>query len=214
MHSQLWYACTQRFIRRRYTRAPSAASATRGNSRQTDLKNSALQRIARFCHAPGPLSVTAKPRFECSGTVTACSSFPIPNRRIRLSIQLVLSLLGRIVGRRLVELAIERRAADFQPARDLGHLAAVMRDRKTDDFAFHLFERPHFAGAVSIGSVPPAGQRRDRYFVTRNDGRSGRMNAGSIDQRLAGRVTCRRHRLRLRWRRAGNPQRRAGRLRS
>src|ERR1700682_2801133 len=37
-----------------------------------------------------------------------------------------------IVGGSLIELAVKRRAADFQPARDLGHLPPVMRaDRKS-----------------------------------------------------------------------------------
>jgi hypothetical protein len=59
-----WYACTPRFKRRRYTPPRHAASASQGNSRQTDFKGSALQRIARFCHALLSLSVTAKPRFK------------------------------------------------------------------------------------------------------------------------------------------------------
>src|SRR5258707_6947829 len=46
---------------------PAAASATRGNSRQTDFKGPPLQRIARFCHAVFLLSVTGKQRSRCSG---------------------------------------------------------------------------------------------------------------------------------------------------
>ena len=53
--------------------------------------------------------------------------------------------LAIVVGG-LVKLAVERRAADFQPACDLGHLSAIMRDREADDLALQLFERPHFAG--------------------------------------------------------------------
>src|SRR5262249_36855371 len=45
----------------------------------------------------------------------------------------------------VVELAVKRRAADFQPARDLRHLAAIMCNRKADDFVLHLFQRTHVA---------------------------------------------------------------------
>ena len=60
------YACTQRFKRRRYMCPFHAASAMRDNSRQTDLKLPVCIRVARFCHAPRLLSVTAKPRFKSS----------------------------------------------------------------------------------------------------------------------------------------------------
>src|SRR6266436_1073319 len=46
-----------------------------GNSRQTDFKRSPFQRIARFCHAPCGLSVTAKQRFKCSGIADVLSLF-------------------------------------------------------------------------------------------------------------------------------------------
>jgi hypothetical protein len=49
---------------RRYTRPTNAASATQGKSRQTDFKAHAFHRIARFCHALFPLSVTGKQRFK------------------------------------------------------------------------------------------------------------------------------------------------------
>jgi len=62
------YACMQRFIRRRYMGLPAAASATRGNSRQTDFKGPPLQPIARFCHALFLLSVTGKQRSGCSAS--------------------------------------------------------------------------------------------------------------------------------------------------
>src|SRR5215212_5444751 len=58
------YACTLRFKRRRYICPSHAASAMRDNSRQTDLKPPVCIRVAWFCHAPRPLSVTAKPRFK------------------------------------------------------------------------------------------------------------------------------------------------------
>jgi hypothetical protein len=70
-----WHACTQRFTRRRYTRPIVAASATRGNSRQTDHKGTPSQWIARFCHALFILSVTAKQRFKCSGMADGCGIF-------------------------------------------------------------------------------------------------------------------------------------------
>src|SRR4051794_25761058 len=59
--------------------------------------------------------------------------------------------LARLVGSRnrvacgFIELAIESRTSDFQSPRHLGHLAAIMRDRETDDFGFHFFERAHLA---------------------------------------------------------------------
>jgi hypothetical protein len=40
-----------------------------GNSRQTDLELPVWFRVARFCHASRPLSVTGKPRFKGSGTI-------------------------------------------------------------------------------------------------------------------------------------------------
>ena len=47
-----WYACTQRFRRRRYMCPQDAASAIQGNSRQTDLEPATCIQVARFCHAP------------------------------------------------------------------------------------------------------------------------------------------------------------------
>jgi hypothetical protein len=61
---QIWHACTQRLLRRRYMRPDHAASAMRGYSRQTDFTLPALRRVARFCHARDPLSVTGKQRFK------------------------------------------------------------------------------------------------------------------------------------------------------
>src|SRR3982074_2170777 len=55
-------------IYRRYTGPIHAASATRGNSRQTDFKGRPLQRNVRFCHALSPLSVTGKQRFTSNGS--------------------------------------------------------------------------------------------------------------------------------------------------
>ena len=43
------------------------------------------------------------------------------------------------------KLAIKRRASDLQPARDLRHLLAIMRDGKADDFALDILERAHIA---------------------------------------------------------------------
>src|SRR5665647_1315205 len=72
---------------------------------------------------------------------------------------------GIVVGG-LVELAVERRAADLQPACDLGHLTAIMRDREADDLALQLFERPHFAGVSQHRQRSRRGERGDRYLIT------------------------------------------------
>ena len=73
----------------------------------------------------------------------------------------------RIVGG-LVELAVQRRAADLQPARDFRHLSAIVRDRETDDFAFHLLERTDFSRAGQHGQGAAAWEGSDGYFNTRN----------------------------------------------
>src|SRR5207244_6217871 len=78
--------------------------------------------------------------------------------------------LGRVVGRSLVELAIERRAADLEPTRDFRHLTAIMRDRKTDDLVFHVVERPHLAGGGQHRKAAGRGKRGNRYITTRNRG--------------------------------------------
>src|SRR5258708_2968056 len=53
---------------------------------------------------------------------------------------------GPIFGPPFIELAVKRRAADFQPPRGFGHLPAIMRNREPDDLGLHLFERPDFSG--------------------------------------------------------------------
>ena len=125
-----------------------AASAMRGNSRQTDLEHPFAFGLRGFAtlrdvclspasHGSNVLENEMFPDF---------SALP-PGRHNRLTTSIcgVRTALGRIGGG-FVELAVERRAADLQPARDLRHLTAIMRDRKADDFVFHLLERPHFAG--------------------------------------------------------------------
>jgi hypothetical protein len=47
-----------------------------------------------------------------------------------------------------LELAIERRAADAEPARDFRHVAVVARDRERMISDFHLFQLAHMAGAI------------------------------------------------------------------
>jgi hypothetical protein len=124
-----------------------AASATGDNSPQTDGKRPPLQRIARFCHVHSRLSVTAKPRFKCSGkadVLASASSVTEAPQSGMFSVGLVSVAVSRIVGGGLIELAVERGTADFQPARNFGHLPAVMRDREADDVGLHFFERPHF----------------------------------------------------------------------
>src|SRR5262249_37606438 len=50
--------------------------------------------------------------------------------------------LSRRIDPELAELAVERRAADPEPARDLCHSAAIMADREADDVGLDLLERP------------------------------------------------------------------------
>ena len=126
-----------------------AASATRGKSRQTDLELPVFIRMARFCHATRLLSVTGKPRFKGSETTTAfryASGLATQAPQFSVGSIRVLRAVSRVVGGSLIEFAVERRAADLEPARDLRHLAAVMRDREADDLVLHLLERPHLAG--------------------------------------------------------------------
>src|SRR5689334_7194190 len=76
------------------------------------------------------------------------------------------ALLGTVrgvVGSRVVELAIERRAADLQPARDFGHLPAIMRDREADDLIFHFLERPDLTGCSEHREAAGIAHRHDRY---------------------------------------------------
>src|SRR3981081_209177 len=117
-------------IYRRYTGPIHAASATRGNSRQTDFKGRPLQRNVRFCHALSPLSVTGKQRFTSNGStvpewlMSSTSSSWTLERRVRafVSTRPVCAAAGGGVRTRLIGLAVKRRAGDFQPARDFGHL--------------------------------------------------------------------------------------------
>src|SRR3954470_22917541 len=66
-------------------------------------------------------------------------------------------LFRLLVEAEMLELAIERRAADPQAPRHLGHLSAVMRDGKTDRFELELFERAHVA--VRVEQPQRAGRR-------------------------------------------------------
>src|SRR5690348_8984886 len=116
-------------------RPSSAASTAQGNSRQTDFGQNPSQRIvlsATCCclclspsgHGSNLLKISdgymvwcdvETPQLDASRR--ACMLFPV---------------LGRRGSRGLVELAVECGPANFEAARHLGHLAAVMRDRKAD----------------------------------------------------------------------------------
>src|SRR5476651_1589269 len=116
-------------------RRTDTASIAGGNSRQTDGEGPLLQRIERFCHVHARLSVTAKPRFKCSAKASVLvspSSVTEAPQSALASVRLVRVAVGRIVGGGLIELAVKRGTADFQPARNFGHLPAVMRDREAD----------------------------------------------------------------------------------
>ena len=52
------------------------------------------------------------------------------------------------VGRFLIKLAVKRRAADFQTARDFRHLPAVMGDGIANQFGFDFLQRTDVAGAI------------------------------------------------------------------
>ena len=61
--------------------------------------------------------------------------------------------LGGGVDPELAELAVERRAADPEAARDLGHAPAVMADGEADDVGFDLFERTQMPVAGVQGNA-------------------------------------------------------------
>jgi hypothetical protein len=69
-----------------------AASAMRGNSRQTDLELPIAIRVAQFCHAAWRLSVTGKPRFKGSRITGALWTLP-PERHNRASGSIAVSIL-------------------------------------------------------------------------------------------------------------------------
>src|SRR5438093_7130816 len=103
----------------------------RDNSRQTDLKLPVCIRVTWFCHAPRPLSVTAKPRFKSFRTTDVVGlprSLPCGRHNRPPAARSVRVPFGRVVGSSLIELAVERGAADLEPARDFRHLTAIMRD--------------------------------------------------------------------------------------
>src|SRR5947209_6505643 len=84
------------------------------------------------------------------------------------SIGVLRAAFSRVVGGGFIELAIECRAADLQPARDLRHLSAIVRNGEADDLVFHLFQRSHLAGGGQQRQAAGVGQRRNRYFITRD----------------------------------------------
>ena len=152
----------------------------RDNSRQTDL-NYGTSGLAFLPRRP-PLSVTAKPRFESfrtamslARTISPCGRHRPPGRPLSLRRP------RRAVGGGLIEFAVERGAADLEPARDFRHLAAIMRDRKTDDLVFHVIERPHLAGGVQHHSVCRSERHRRRL---RNQA-GGRARRSAVLRQLA-----------------------------
>ncbi len=183
----------------------------RGNSRQTDLKLPCCIRAARFCRALLRCLSPPSHGSKASGRdVAVCSAISPCGRQIahRPSAR---ASPGRVHGG-FVELAIERRAADFEPARDLRHLAAIMRDRETDDLVLRSLRAaaPRRRRSASR-ALPAVAQRCDRYFVAETmagavDGR--RSTSGSPCNDCA--VTA--HGMRRRLREVG--ERRAGRRRS
>ena len=72
--------------------------------------------------------------------------------------------LGGGVDPEVAELAVERRAADPEAARDFGHAAAIMADGEADDVGLDLFERPQMAVA---GVQRDAGRAGDRLVAAR-----------------------------------------------
>jgi hypothetical protein len=127
-------------------RRTNAASTTRGNSRQTDGKGpfcialALLPRAFPFvCHRQATVQMFREGR--CLVSPPSVTEAPQSDM---VSVRLVGLAIGRIVGSGFIELAVERGTADFQPARNFGHLPAVMRDREADDLSLHLLERPHF----------------------------------------------------------------------
>ena len=52
---------------------------------------------------------------------------------------------GRVVDAEFAELAIERRAADPQSPRNLGHPPTIMADGESDDIGLDILERPQIA---------------------------------------------------------------------
>src|ERR1700755_3370958 len=83
----------------------------------------------------------------------------------RRSVRVLRAAFRRVVGGGLVELAVERRAADFKAPRNLRHLPSIMRNRKADDFVFHVLEWPHLAGGGQHREATGIRERRDWYFT-------------------------------------------------
>src|SRR5579871_2719321 len=83
----------------------------------------------------------------------------------------VTRLLSRVLllSRSVVKLTVKRRSPDFKAAGDLGHLAAIMRDRKADNLVLHLLKRPDFAGRGQHRQHTVGGEWSYRYFITGND---------------------------------------------
>src|SRR5260370_7283477 len=80
----------------------------------------------------------------------------------------VAGAIGGTIGCRLIELAVERRATDLQPPRDLGHLSAVMRGSKAEEHVLHLFHRPYFPGPGEPSTVPGGRHGRDTTSLPPN----------------------------------------------
>ena len=82
--------------------------------------------------------------------------------------------LRRRIDAELAELAVERRAANPEPPRHLGHAAAIMTDGEADDVSLDLFQRPEMA----IGRVQRDSRRAIEGFVVLRLGQPGREVRG------------------------------------
>ena len=96
------------------------------------------------------------------------------------------SLRGEVADAEFAELAIERRAPDPEPPRDLGHAAAIMADREADDVGLDLLERAQIAvgveqrdaaASVAIGAGAAAWYRRRACRARAICGKSARVSA-------------------------------------
>ena len=89
--------------------------------------------------------------------------------------------LGGGVDPEVAELAVERRAADPEAARDFGHAAAVMADGEADDVGLDLLERAQMAVA---GVERDAGRAGDRFVAARLAERRREIGAAAGVARL------------------------------
>src|ERR1041385_5949180 len=107
-------------------RPSSAASTARGNSRQTDFRQNPSQRIVlsatccRLCLSP---SRHGSNLLKISDAYMDFRDVETPQFIASRRTCMLASVLDRSGVRGLVELAVERGAANFEAPRHLGHLA-------------------------------------------------------------------------------------------